>query len=248
MEPQNIALKIKGLAELIPRQDMEKFVFKMLLFAWGIIIILIAMKVFLGPRDYIKRRILNAATVVKKGSMEQADIAKYESVFSLVKYPEAIDVYSQKVTRDPFSEQKHEAETKDVVTSERDFVILSIERIPLPMVYKGYIELPDKIIGQVNWHEATKFVNHGSVIYEYKIERILKDRLIASDKNGARIEFNLNKPVLTDKLEAVLYDNVSLETYSVRLSSQLEGYKIVEITPNSVVLKNEGIETMLEKK
>jgi len=249
MEVRNISDRIKGVVELIPKHDIEKFVFKLLLFTWGlIIIILIVLKAIIGPRDYVKRKMMEAAKRTEKSPIEQADIIGYESVFSAVKYPETLEAYSINISRDPFSERRPEPETIDAVQTDHDFVVMSIEKIPLPLVYRGYIELPDRIIGQVNWHKSTRFVNPGSVLNDYTIKSISKDMISVTYIDGREIEFKLNTPVLTDHLQAVLYDNTSKETYSVQMSTQIGKYEVVEIFRDHVIISIDGKETRLEKK
>lgn len=249
MEARNISDRIKGIVELIPRHDIEKFVFKTLLLTWGlIIIVLIVLKAVIGQRDYVKRRVMEAAKGAEKVPIEQADIIGYESAFDSVKYPEAVEDYSKKISRDPFSERRPDPEPIEVIRADRDFVLMSIEKIPLPLIYRGYIELPDRIIGQVNWHKSTRFVNRGSVLNDYTIESISKDVMLATYRDGREIEFKLNTPVLTDRLQAVLYDNISKESYNVQVSTRIGEYEVVEISRDHVVIRMDGKETVLEKK
>ncbi len=249
MQAKNISEKIKSVAEFIPSQDIEKFVFKVLLLAWcAIIIVLIVLKAVLGPRDYVKRKIMEATKAVEGFPIEQADIAGYESSFGAVKYPEAVEEYTVKISRDPFSEHRIEPKLEETVRADHEFAVMSVGNIPLPLVYKGFIELPDRIIGQVSWHKATRFVNPGSVLSDYTVESITKDRLTAAYSDGRKIEFKLNTPVLTDELQAVLYDDISKKTYSVKVSDRIGQYEVTDISRDHVIIQKDGKEIMLEKK
>ena len=248
MKIQDLVDKIKGLIESIPRDNIEKLIFKILLVVWmAVIFVVIILRSVIGPRDYIQEKIIEGAAHVEFKPIKKSDVAMYESLFTLVKYPESIEQYARGIKRDPFSECSGEAAMQLMISTEHDFELKSIDRIPLPMVYRGYIELTDRIIGQVNWYDATRFVKIDSAINGYKIQDISRQRLKAIDEKGQSIKFELNKPVYSDKLQAFLYDNISKKTFSVRVSTVIGDYKITEITPDYVILLTEGGETKLEK-
>ena len=248
MEPRGITEKIKSAAELIPRQDIEKYVFKLLLLAWAVImVVLFALRAVLGPRDYVKRKIIEAAETAQRFDVERTDIAAYESVFDRVKSPEPLEEYTLRIARDPFSKKTVKVKTETAVRREHDFEIRSINKIPLPLVYRGYIELPDRIIGQVNWHQSTEFVNIGSVLNGYRVKSVHKDRLLVTSGDGTQIEFRLNTPVLTDRLEAVLFDRVSKKTFNVTEDAKIGDYEVVDVSPDRVTMRINDKEMLLEK-
>lgn len=247
MKIQDLSDRTKKIIESVPKGNIEKFVFKILLGVWiAVILVGVVVGNLLGRRDYIQEKIIENAAGTGHKLPDKSDFAKYESLFTLVKYPEAIEQYTHRIKRDPFLEYSGEA-AQLVLPFEHDFELKSIERVPLPMVYRGYIELPDRIIGQLNWYDATRFVRVGSAIDGYKIRDITKKKLEATDEGGQNIEFELNKPVFSDKLQAILYDNVSGKTFSVRVSTVIGAYEVTEITPRYVILLSEGKETKLEK-
>lgn len=248
MKIQDLSDRIRKTIESVPRDNIEKFVFKILLGAWIVVILVVAVvQNVLGTRDYLQEKIIERAAGAGPKPVDKSDFSKYESLFTLVKYPEAIEQYTQGIKRDPFSEYS-EAAAQLVIPSEHDFELKSIERVPLPMVYRGYIELADRIIGQLNWYDATRFVKVGSTIEGYKIRDITKKKVEAADESGQSIEFELNKPVFSDKLQAILYDNISRKTFSVRISTVIDAYEVTGIASNYVILRREGVETRLEKK
>lgn len=248
MDLKKIIEKIKSVSEFIPKEDTEKFVFNCLLVLWFfIILILLASRLLLTHRDVMRQKIVNIAEGAKD-VLEKTDMGKYESVFNLIKYPEGIEEYTKVIKRDPFTERKKEETAKGAKSDKYDFAVTSIERIPLPLVYRGYIELEDTIIAQVNWNEETRFVKEGAILHDYKIIRIAKEKLLTEHINGEGIDFELNKPVLSNELEARLYDTISKKTFEVRASGQIGDYKVLQIAPKYVILQIEGVETKLEKK
>ena len=237
---------IKRLSDLIPKEDIEKFVFKTLLGIWLLILITAAtLKATLAPRYDIEEKIIGAVTAVKPQTKREAGMGKYEAMLALAKSPEEIEKYLPAAGRDTFSEYKVIVAETSSGKQEYDFVLTSINKVALPMVYKGYIELPDRIIGQVNWREATRFVEASSMLDGYKIRSVSKEKIDALNENGENIEFQLNKPVLGDELQAVLYDNLSKRSFNVQTSTEIGEYKVIDITPNYVILHFRGTEINL---
>jgi hypothetical protein len=239
---------VKKIAGFIPIYNIEKFIFKILLGVWAFVILtVVILKAVLGTRDDIERRITEAATNVKFSTMKKSDIVRYESLLNLAKYPEGIEKYTRLIDRDPFSEYKKKHGVQIFDTAQYDFVLESIEKVQLPMIYRGYIELTDMIIGQINWHDTTRFIKVGSTINGYKIQDISKEKIEVIDANGKLIVFELNKPVYGEELQAILYDNISKKTFSVRLATTIGTYKVIDITPEYVILLAKGVEIKLKK-
>lgn len=238
---------IKKLADFIHKRNIEKLIFKALVAIWLlVIIVVIILRMTDNARNNIEEKIKEAATHVSITAKAKTDIGKYEILLNLAKYPEGIEKYTREIKMDSFSEYK-KAAVKPAEGQEYDFTLRSIDSVPLPMIYRGYIELPDKIIGQINWHEATRFVETGTTLNGYRICDISKEKIEAIDENGQKIEFELNKYVSGDELEAVLYDNLSEKAFNARLSSEIGDYKVVDIAPNHVILLSKGVEIRLEK-
>ncbi len=247
MKISDLSNLIKRLIEIIPKRDIEKLIFKILLGIWLFVIVaVVILRVTFEAHNDIEKKIIETATSVKFPAEAKTDMKKYEALLNLAKYPEGIEKYTRGIKRDPFSEHK-EIMITPTGAIKYDFVLRSIDRMPLPMVYKGYIELPDRIIGQMNWRDATRFVEPGLTLNGYRISSVSKEKIEAMDEKGKKIEFEINKPVLGDELQAILYDNVSKETFNVGLSSEIADYKVVDIAPNYVILLSEEKEIKLER-
>ncbi len=238
----NFAKKLIG---YIPRRDIEKFVFKVLFVLWLLFVtaVIVLSGTLDGRRGDIDR-IMGTGSGTRPSSDLKSELERYEALLNLAKYPEDVRGYAQCLRRDPFSEYK---ETVIIPGAEYDFVLKSVIQLPLPMVYKGYIELPDKIIGQINWLDSTRFVEVGSRLNGYLIKAISKNEIEAIDQKGKEIRFNLGKPVFGDDLQAVLYDNISGKTFTVAPASDIADYKVIDIAPNYVILVSNGEEIRLEK-
>lgn len=244
---KDFANVVKKLIGLMPKFNIEKLVFKTMLGVWVFVIFtVIILRIFLGARDDVERRITEAATDMKLPITKKSEIANYESFLNLVKYPEGIEEYTGGIKRDPFSEYKEELAIQPLAGIGHDFVLKSIDRVQLPLVYKGYIELPDTIIGQINWQDTTRFVKIGSILNGYRIHSITKEKIEAIDEEARKVKFELNKPVFSNELHAVLYDNISKKTFSVRARSEIDEYKVIKIEPDYVILLTKETEIRLE--
>ncbi len=231
---------LKKLTDFIPKKGIEKLLFKALLGIWVLVIIaVIVLRIAYTTYNNVEDRIKEAATSARPPVASPSEITMYESLLDMAKYPEGIEEYSLAVRRDPFSE--HREILPPVFEPEHDFVLKSIERIPLPLMYKGFIELPDRIIGQINLEGTTRFVEVGSRLDSYRILNISREKIIAMDASDKKLEFLLNEPIFSDKLSAVLYDNISEKEFNVDVGTKIEDYKVIEIMPDYVVLqyKNE---------
>ncbi|MBU4488444.1 MAG: hypothetical protein KKI13_05200 [Candidatus Omnitrophica bacterium] len=238
---------LKKITDILPKKDVEKIALKILVAIWIIVTIsTFGLRFAKDEGDDIEKKISDAATKVPiSPSVNQGDMKKYEKLINLSQYPEPMSEYDLKRRRDPFSKYVEEAAQIGAQPTEHDFTLKTIGRVPLPVVYRGFIELPNKLIGQINWKDSTRFVEKGSSLNGYKILTISKEKIGAVDEQGVKWDFVLNKPVPSDKLNAVLYDKISKKTYTVEASSVIDGYKVIDIQPDCVILLSKGSEIKL---
>ncbi len=250
MRVPKITDAIKKIADLLPKSNIEKMVLKTLIAIWVVTLLaVVGLKAVKSTRDSIEKKISETATSMRiSPSVSLEEIKKYEGILKGAEYPESKDAYAKGVKRDPFAKYNPEVAPVGVVSvTAHDFVLRSIGYVPLPIMYKGYIEMPDKLIGQINWKDTTKFVEDGGALNGYKIQRVAKDRIEAIDAEGRKINFLLNKPVLSDKLSALLYDNISKKTFNVEIAGVIDDYKVIDIQPDCVILLSKGSEIKLTK-
>jgi len=246
MKIPDLSNLLKRLVDHIPKRDIEKLVFKTLLGVWALVTVASAvLRVAIGGRDDIEKKMIEAARDVESLQKEKLDMGKYEALLTVAKYPEGLEEYLSEISRDPFSERKAII-AKPSARQDYDFALKSVDHIPLPMVYRGFIELPDRIIGQVNWRDETRFVELGTALNGYKIRDISKKKIDAINEKGQELEFKLNEVIYGNELQAVLYDRLSRETFDVRQSAEIGEYKVIDIGPNYVILNLKGKELKLE--
>jgi len=249
MRLPKISDSIKKITDILPRSNVEKLILRTLIAIWIITLLaVIGLRAIKGASDNVEKKISETATKMRiSPSVSRDEMKKYETILNQAEYPEPMGEYAQKVKRDPFSEYNEEIVQIVTQATEHNFSLKSVGNIPLPVIYKGYIELPDKLIGQVNWKETTRFVEDGTTLNGYKILKVAKDKIEASDEQGRKMEFLLNKPVLSDKLNAVLYDSISKKTFNVEVANVIDDYKVIDIQPDYVILLSKGSEIKLTK-
>ncbi|MBN1870942.1 MAG: hypothetical protein JW800_00050 [Candidatus Omnitrophica bacterium] len=239
----------KKLLNRLPKTNIEKIVFKILAFAWASTLIICISLLIIGrfQGDVDTRIIITASSPTLK-KMDNNKLQHYKSLDALLKYPEPISNYTQRITRDPFMRYEEGMFLEPIDSAEHDFVVTSIDRMLLPFVYKGFIELPDRVVGQINWNEDTIFVKDGSSLHDYTVLHVSKDVVTAKDASGMPIQFHLNEPVFSNELQAVLYDTITHETFTVHKDMQVDNYKVIDIKREYVILHAEGIETKLDNR
>lgn len=249
MRIPKISDSIKKVTELLPKKDIEKIALKILFIVWIIVAVAaLGLRMIKPGSDAIEKKIQDAATKMPLTSNVGTDeMKKYEKLLSQAQYPEPMNDYSQKPKRDPFSKYVEEIIPAEASPTEHEFTLKSVGNVPLPVIYRGFIELPDKILGQINWKDSTRFVEKGSTLNGYKILRVTKERIEAVDADGRKWDFLMNKAVLSDKLNAVLYDNISKKNYTVEVASVIDDYKVIDIQPDYVILLSKGSEIKLTK-
>ncbi|MDD5681079.1 MAG: hypothetical protein PHI59_07540 [Candidatus Omnitrophica bacterium] len=240
---------MKKITDFLPKTNVEKLALKTFIIIWIVtLFVTISLRAVKGNYDSIEKRISDMATKMRiSPSVSPDEIKKYEALLNRIEYPETESVYAQKVKRDPFSAYTEEVIDATATTAEHVFSLRSIGHVPLPVMYKGYIELADKLIGQVSWKDATRFVEPGTSLNGYKIQRITKEKIDVIDEQGRKINFILNKPVLSDKLNAVLYDSISKKTFTVEMSGVIDDYKVIDIQPDYVILLSKGAQIKLTR-
>ena len=134
----------------------------------------------------------------------------------------------------------------EVFTPEK-LKIISISFAPLPFMYNGFIARSDgTIIGQINWSGKTYFVKKGDKFKDYKVIEINSKILKIENKDG-QITLDYKKQANGKELVAKLHNSMSDKEYDVKKGDDIGGYKIVDITIDSVVLYGQNKEWVITK-
>ncbi len=243
---ENLPNKI---ADILPKKGAEKMILKALMLLWVIVLVVtFGLRLTKDKSDDIEKKMSAAAVKIPIPFYQGRDeMENYEKLLDFSQHPEPMSEYSLKFQRDPFSKYVERADRAGSQAASRDFTLKAVGNVPLPVVYKGFIELSDKLIGQVSWKDSTRFVEEGGSLNSYKILAVSKEKISAIDECGKEWDFFMNKPVMGDKLNAVLYDSVLKKTYTVEVASVIDDYKVIDIQSDCVILLLKGSEIKLTK-
>jgi len=252
MDMHSLSEKVLGLLkkvlDRIPRKNLEIFAMKGMAALWAATVLgVIFMAVASGFKGDLETRIIRHATKAGYKFIDEERVEFYKSFATALQNPEFKSTYTQGITRDPFLAYEKGHFQAAATSNIHDFDLREVKRMMLPMVYKGYIELPTYVVGQINWENDTIFVKDGSMLYEMEIKHVQKSRITALDKKGREVIMELEKPVFSNELEAVLYDSISGQFYTIHQDAMIDQYKVVDITHDYVILISEGKEIKLER-
>lgn len=171
------------------------------------------------------------------------DIKFYTTILERLKAPFDMTRYQRLLTRNIFIKP----EKPLIVFSPGSLKLVSVEPIILPFIYKGYIQTASgTIIGQVNWGDKTYFIKKGDKFKDYKVIDIQRRAITVEGKEGQLI-LEFKKPAKGKELIAKVYNELDQKTYELRKEEELNDYKILDITADSVVLWGENKEWVIKK-
>lgn len=171
------------------------------------------------------------------------EAANYAFIINQLKAPFNISRYQELFTRNIFVKPEKPIE---VLTPE-SLKLVAVERVTLPFIYNGYIETPNgTIIGQVNWAEKTYFVKKGEKFKDYKVIEIQQKRLIVEGKEG-QLVLEFKKPGKGKEFIIKLCNELDGKIYELRKGDEISGYKILDITSDSVVIWGKNKEWVIKK-
>lgn len=125
----------------------------------------------------------------------------------------------------------------DFTPPAQPFVLKSIQFGEVALVYRGRIRKPSgQIIAQVNWGGRTHFVREGDSIKEWLVSRV-DDALIEVRKEpGETMTLRYQTVEKSAEPTATLVAAASGAEREVAKGDFIEGYKVLEINQNTVVL------------
>ncbi len=167
----------------------------------------------------------------------------YLVIIEQLKSPYPISRYKTLFDRNIFIKQ----EARPIAFTPDNLTLLSAEPVNLPFMYKGYIQTPmGAIIAQINWGGKTYFVKKGDRFKDFRVMEIDKKMVRIEGKEGQLI-LDFKKPVKGKEFIAKLSNSLNSKISEVRKGDEIYGYKILDITPNSVILYGEDKEWVINK-
>jgi hypothetical protein len=130
------------------------------------------------------------------------------------------------------------------------FQLKAVRRKYLDIEYKGFIEsLSRGVVAQLKIKDRTFFVKEGDEVQGYTIERVRSEYLLLKDSNGSEYRLPLREQVLSNEYEAAIYVTKTHKTVRAEIGDIINNFKVLDISPNNVVLLNQksNQELIIEK-
>jgi hypothetical protein len=167
----------------------------------------------------------------------------YSALIESVKSPFAAARYQQLLDRNLFMRP----EAPPVVFTPDKLKVVSIGATNLPFMYTGFIQKQDgTMIGQINWSGKTYFAKKGEKFKDYKVIEINSKQIRAENKDG-QLTMEFKKPVKSKELIGKLYSSMDDKTFEVKKGDEINGYKVLDIKADSVILYGQDQEWVIKK-
>ena len=216
--------------------NIEKIVFAIL-----IVISLIVIVINQGG-IYIKDKTIKGQMAELKFNSPPKDIEgikEYEDLAAQLKQLDNFSKYEESITRNGFL--KFIEPPPEIPP----FELKAVRKMYLNVEYRGFIESSSGTVGQLKVSGRSHFVKKGDEVGGYTIEKVRNDYLLIKDKNGIEYRLPLGKKILSDNYEAALYVTKTHKTVKVKLGDVVNGFKVLDISPNNVVLFNQNVNQKL---
>ena len=211
--------------------NIEKIIFAIL-----IIISLIVIVIYQGG-IYIKDKTIKGQMEELKFNSPPKDIEgikEYEDLVVQLKQLDNFSSYEKSMTRNGF--------LKFIEPPPKipPFELKGVRKIYLDVEYRGFIESLSGTVAQFKISGRSHFVKEGDEIEGYTIERVRNGYMLIKDSSGTEYRLPLGEKILSDNYEAAIYITKTHKTVKVKLGDMINDFKILDISPNSVVLFNQN--------
>lgn len=182
-------------------------------------------------------------SIVKTDDSATDASGAYSALIESIKSPFAVSRYQQLLDRNLFVRP----EAPPVVFTPDKLKVVSIGATNLPFMYTGFIQKQDgTMIGQINWSGKTYFAKKGEKFKDYKILEINSKQVRAENKDG-QLTLEFKKPVKSKELIGKLYSSMDDKTFEVKKGDEINGYKVLDIKADSVILYGQDQEWVIKK-
>jgi hypothetical protein len=161
-------------------------------------------------------------------------IEKYEDLLLQLKKSDNLSDYSAYMTRNGFL--KFIEPPPEIPPYE----LKAVRKTFLDVEYKGFIESLSGTVAQFKVGNRSYFVKEGDKIEDYMIERVRSDYMLVKTTDGAEYRLPLGEKILSNDYEAALYITKTHKTIKVKLGDMINDFKVLDISPNNVVLFNQN--------
>jgi len=204
------------------------------------------------PMKYQKIKQENESRMITyNDELKGIDLDAQKAIADLKKYRNADEV-ADSLKRDPFvkfvkPDSATDAQAESSATQQQaepetaSVELLSVKYIPMPIIYKGFISMPDgTVTAQINFKNATRFAKINDDINGWRVVSINKKYLIMMDRSKREVIFEYNRETPSEELSATLKDLRNGSAVVVKKGQQLNEFFVTDITEDSVTLSAFG--------
>ncbi len=195
--------------------------------------VLVLLALSLALQNFLRHRGLRAGA----GQIVPFD-ATHELAAS-AELAETLDAYEAILARG----EKNEAVARDIFLKPdftppaQPFFLKSIQFGEMALVYRGRIRKPSgEVIAQVNWGGRTHFVREGDRIKEWLVSKVDDSLIEVRKEQGESMTLRYQVVEKSAEPTATLVGATSGAEREVAKGDFIEGYKVLEISSNTVVL------------
>ena len=210
--------------------NIEQIVFGLL-----ILISLIVIVIYQG-RIYIKdETIKNKITGVKFNFPPEKieGVKEYNDLIARLKQIDSFSKYEIYLVRNGFL--KYIKPVPEIPP----FELKAVRKKYLDVEYKGFIESLSGTVAQLKVKNRSYFVKEGDEIDGYAVKKVRNDYMLIKDMAGVEYRLPLGEKILSNDYEAALYVSKTHKTVKVKLGDIVNGFKVLDISPENVVLYNQ---------
>jgi hypothetical protein len=161
-------------------------------------------------------------------------LEKYNLALQQLQKQVEFNEYASYFAKDAFSKYVKKSPPKP------QFTLESIQRLPLDLEYKGFIEYSKGIVGQINLEGKTYFVKEGDQIPQYSVLKLYRRYAVVEDPKGNEIRLPLREKIMSDEYQATICLNLEDEIIKVKKGDKIKSYQVLDISTGYVVLFNES--------
>ena len=216
--------------------NIEKIVFAIL------IVISLIVIIFYQGGIYMKGQTIKNQMAKLKFNSPPKDIEGvegYENLLVQLKQADNFSNYESNMSRNGF------LKFIEPLPKIPPFELKAVLKMYLNVEYRGFIESLSGTVGQLKVSGRSHFVKEGDEVDGYTVERVRNDYMLIKSTDGVEYRLPLGKKILSDNYEAALYVTKTHKTVKVKLGDMLNDFKVLDISPNSVVLFNQNVNKKL---
>ncbi len=210
--------------------NIEKIVFGLLILISLIVIVIYQGRIYIKD-ETIKNKIAGVKFNLPPEKIE--GVKEYNDLIARLKRLDSFSKYEIYLARNGFL--KYIKPVPEIPP----FELKAVRKKYLDVEYRGFIESLSGTVAQLKVKNRSYFVKEGDEIDGYTVKKVCNDYMLIKDGAGVEYILPLGEKILSNDYEAALYVSKTHKTVKVKLGDIVNGFKVLDISPENVVLYNQ---------